>query len=243
VLGTEDADVRRTVLEVYARRFYRIRELRDLRFDERSGDILCVSDYDWENKHIHLVVAYTALERLPDVARAVAAHLRHEPTDRQIVVDLATWKTAAYVPVEQLAPQVQELLVDCNFGRDPWRLDVTVTSTEREQPEHFRTVHLSYRPAVDGGLREDRLYRNLHPMLAKRLNLWRLSNFRLERLASAEDVYLFYGVAHENPKDHRLFAPPSYATSPGCRAPQAPSPTPGWSGSACRLWRRCEPPW
>jgi biotin carboxyl carrier protein len=205
-LGTEDADLRRTVLEVYARRYYRIRELRDLHFDERSGDILCVSDYDWGNKHIHLVVAYTTLERLPEVARAVAAHLRREPTDRQVVVDLATWKTGAYVPVEQLAPQVEELLGDCDFGRDPWRLDVTVTSTEGEQPEHFRTVHLSYRPAADGGLREDRLYRNLHPMLAKRLDLWRLSNFRLERLASAEDVYLFHGVAHENPKDHRLFA-------------------------------------
>ena len=43
-------------------------------------------------------------------------------------------------------------------------------------------------------------------MLAKRLDLWRLSNFPLERLASAEDVYLFHGVAHENPKDRRLFA-------------------------------------
>ena len=43
-------------------------------------------------------------------------------------------------------------------------------------------------------------------MLAKRLDLWRLANFRLERLASAEDVYLFHGVAHDNPKDHRLFA-------------------------------------
>ncbi len=43
-------------------------------------------------------------------------------------------------------------------------------------------------------------------MLAKRLDLWRLANFRLERLASAEDVYLFHGVAHDNPKDSRLFA-------------------------------------
>ena len=50
------------------------------------------------------------------------------------------------------------------------------------------------------------LYRNLHPMLAKRLDLWRLANFRLERLASAEDVYLFRGTAHDNPRDTRLFA-------------------------------------
>ncbi|MGZ4618549.1 MAG: carboxyl transferase domain-containing protein, partial [Frankiaceae bacterium] len=205
-LGTADADMRGTLLEIYARRYYRMRDLRDLHVDQRGDDILCVSDYDWENKHIHLVVAYTALERLPEAARAVAAHLEHEPTDRQVVVDLATWRDGPHIAVDQLAPQVEELLRGCDFGRAPWRLDVTVTSTGGEQPEHFRTVHLTYRPAADGGLREDPLYRNLHPMLAKRLDLWRLSNFRLERLASAEDVYLFHGTAHDNPKDHRLFA-------------------------------------
>ena len=43
-------------------------------------------------------------------------------------------------------------------------------------------------------------------MLAKRLELWRLENFDLTRLPSMEDVYLFHGVARDNPKDHRLFA-------------------------------------
>jgi acetyl/propionyl-CoA carboxylase alpha subunit/acetyl-CoA carboxylase carboxyltransferase component len=209
-LRTRDDGVRGALLEVYARRYYRIRELRDLHLDPQAGELLCVSDYDRENKHIHLVVAYTALERLPEVARAVAAHLAHEPTDRQITVDLATWRDGPHLDVEELAPHVEELLRDCDFGTRPWRLDVTVTSTGAVQPEqvaeHFRTVHLSYRPAAGGGLREDQLYRNLHPMLAKRLDLWRLSNFTLERLPSAEDVYLFHGVAHENPKDHRLFA-------------------------------------
>ena len=43
-------------------------------------------------------------------------------------------------------------------------------------------------------------------MMGKRLQLWRLPNFDLERLPSAEDVYLFRGVARDNPKDERLFA-------------------------------------
>ena len=42
--------------------------------------------------------------------------------------------------------------------------------------------------------------------MADRLRLWRLKEFELERLASPEDVYLFRGTAHENPKDERLFA-------------------------------------
>jgi acetyl/propionyl-CoA carboxylase alpha subunit/acetyl-CoA carboxylase carboxyltransferase component len=205
-LHTDDERFRRTILEVYARRFYRIRDLRDVRFEEREGELLCAADYDWENKHIHLVVAYSRLDRLPEVASAVAAHLADVSPDRQVTVDLATWREGDRIPVEEIAPQVEELLAACDFGRVPWRVDVTVTSTGGEEAEHFRTVHLSYRPKADGGLREDQLYRNLHPMLAKRLDLWRLSHFRLRRLASAEDVYLFHGVAHENPKDHRLFA-------------------------------------
>ncbi len=205
-LGSSDPGFRRIILEVYARRYYRIRELRDLHFDEHNGDLLCFADYDWENKHVHLVVAYAELRRLPDVAHAVADHLAGVPKDRQVVIDLATWRRGEHTSVEETAPQVEELLAACDFGREPWRLDVTVTSTGGDEAEHFRTLHLSYRSKAGGGLREDKLYRNLHPMLAKRLDLWRLSNFRLERLASAEDVYLFHGVAHENPKDHRLFA-------------------------------------
>ncbi len=205
-LGTSDPRVQRVLLEVYARRYYRIRELRDLDFDEHDGHMLCASDYDWENKHIHLVVAYSRLSELPALARAVAAHLADIPRDRQVVVDVATWREGSPVPMEETAPEVEELLGTCDFGRTPWRTDVTVTSTGGDEAEHFRTVHLSFRPKADGRLREDKLYRNLHPMLAKRLDLWRLANFRLERLASAEDVYLFHGVAHENSKDHRLFA-------------------------------------
>src|SRR5207342_3874211 len=57
-----------------------------------------------------------------------------------------------------------------------------------------------------GAFVEEMLYRNLHPMSAKRLGLWRLSNFSLQRLRSVEDVYLFRGIAHDNPIDVRFFA-------------------------------------
>jgi acetyl/propionyl-CoA carboxylase alpha subunit/acetyl-CoA carboxylase carboxyltransferase component len=205
-LGTTDPNVRRVLLEVYARRFYRIRELRDVSFYEREGHLLCRADYDWENKHIRLLVGYSRLDRLPELARTVAAHLQDEPTDRHVILAVATWRTGPHSPVGEPAPDVETILAACDFGCRPWRLDVTVTSLGGEEAEHFRTVHLSYRQKAGGGLVEDRVYRNLHPMLAKRLDLWRLANFRLDRLASVEDVYLFHGVAHENPKDHRLFA-------------------------------------
>jgi acetyl-CoA carboxylase carboxyltransferase component len=43
-------------------------------------------------------------------------------------------------------------------------------------------------------------------MLAKRLDIERLCRFEITRLDSAEDVYLFHGVARDNAKDERLFA-------------------------------------
>ncbi len=43
-------------------------------------------------------------------------------------------------------------------------------------------------------------------MMGKRLHLWRLNNFKIERLPSPEDVYLLHAVARDNPKDERLFA-------------------------------------
>ena len=48
--------------------------------------------------------------------------------------------------------------------------------------------------------------RGMHPMMAARMDFWRLSNFELERLPSAPEVHLFRAVARENPRDERLVA-------------------------------------
>src|SRR5579864_3686226 len=65
--------------------------------------------------------------------------------------------------------------------------------------------YFTYRPS-DHGYSEETLYRGVHPMIGKRLHLWRLSNFKIERLPSVADVYLLHAVARDNPKDERLFA-------------------------------------
>jgi Acetyl-CoA carboxylase, carboxyltransferase component (subunits alpha and beta) len=65
--------------------------------------------------------------------------------------------------------------------------------------------HFTYRQSATG-YEEEKIYRGLHPMMGKRLHLWRLSNFNVERLPSIEDVYLLRAVAKDNPKDERLFA-------------------------------------
>jgi acetyl/propionyl-CoA carboxylase alpha subunit/acetyl-CoA carboxylase carboxyltransferase component len=206
-LATGDQQFQRVLLEIHARGFYRTRELRDLRVGAEGDHLLCAADYDWGNKHIHLVVAYAQIDDLPDLLRAIAAHIGRADPTRKAVVDISSWRRAEQPAADVTAAEFLALLEATGFGsRMPWRVDFTVTSTDGEAPEHLRTQHMTYRPRENGSFSEDMVYRNLHPMLAKRLDLWRLANFRLERLPSAEDVYLFHGVAEENPKDHRLFA-------------------------------------
>jgi acetyl/propionyl-CoA carboxylase alpha subunit/acetyl-CoA carboxylase carboxyltransferase component len=198
------ADAFRTVLlEVVTRRFYRIRDLHGLTVKQEGGHLLCSADYEVNNKEIHLVVAYLPLADLPALATAVAGHLAAVETGRKVVVDVHTWQPGEMPSEGDTAAQIAGLLTACAFGRQLWRLDVSVT---RSAVGHQGTQHATFRQSSDGRFDEELIYRNLHPMLAKRLDLWRLANFRLQRLPSAADVYVFHGVAHDNPGDQRLFA-------------------------------------
>jgi hypothetical protein len=57
-----------------------------------------------------------------------------------------------------------------------------------------------------GGVVEDALVRGMHPMVGRRLDLWRLRDFTLTRLPAPEDILLFHGVAPGNESDQRLVA-------------------------------------
>ena len=203
--SSTDPRLRRMLLEVYTRRFYRIRSLRNLQFAEHDGRLLAAADYEVEDKAVHLVTAYAPLAELPELSRAVAGHLTTVDAARHVVVDVALWRPEWNADLDTVAGEAEKLLAGCDFGRLLHRLDLTITTLEGDTAERFRTHHVTYRQQ-DGQFVEDLLYRNLHPMLAKRLELWRLANFALQRLRSEEDVYLFHGVAHDNPADHRLFA-------------------------------------
>ena len=65
--------------------------------------------------------------------------------------------------------------------------------------------YFTFRPGPDG-IVEDDLVRGVHPMVGRRLNLWRLRNFRITRLDAPEDVLLYHCVADDNEADQRLVA-------------------------------------
>ena len=202
-------EVRRVLLEIYVRRFYRVREIGGLDIDERDGLALAAADFEHDGERFHLVAVFTALAELPAAAAAVAHHMAERGTrDARLIVDLATWRPGPRPDGDAMSGEVSALLGKCDFGRPPARVEVTVTSEPGDGPDCSRTQHFSFRRAADPAtpLEEDPLYRNLHPMLAERIELWRLSRFEVRRLPSVEDVYLFLGTARDNPGDVRLFA-------------------------------------
>jgi acetyl/propionyl-CoA carboxylase alpha subunit/acetyl-CoA carboxylase carboxyltransferase component len=202
--ATATPKFREVLLEVYLRRYYRIVDLHDLRFVEQQGFQLGLAEYEADDLPMHVVAVYAADADLAAALEAVSEHVGSVEPDRRVVIDLVTWRADAQLPADDLAQELRHRLDEIAFGRGIHRLDVTVTN-DGTGPEYSRTQHFTFRLSEDGVF-EDPFYRNLHPMLAKRMNLWRLANFKLERLRSVEDVYLFRGVARDNPKDVRLFA-------------------------------------
>jgi acetyl/propionyl-CoA carboxylase alpha subunit/acetyl-CoA carboxylase carboxyltransferase component len=204
--ASDNPATRAMLLEVHARRFFRIRNLHDLSVTDSQGFLVAQGQYEHFDLKVHLAVAYVDLAQLPDLMSAVCAASADSPEDRELVVEIVSWRDGVQPEADVMAAELKGLLDQCELVRPVHRVDITLTHTGGEVAEHLRTQHFTFRPGDDGEFVEDRLYRNLHPMLGKRFDLWRLSNFDLERLASPEDVYLFHGKAHDNPKDERLFA-------------------------------------
>jgi len=206
-----DDTTRPLLLEARTRRFYRIRGLTGLRCERFGRYLTCLADYTDPGPQaapVHLVTAYVPVTELPAFAAALTGHLDRLGAGRRVVVDVESWRDGPLLAEEQMSAELSGLLAATDFGRDLDRLTVTVTSATGpagQVGENLRTQAFTYRSA-DGGFAEDLLYRNMHPMIAERLDLRQFANFTLRRLPSAEDVYLFHAVAHANPKDERLIA-------------------------------------
>jgi acetyl/propionyl-CoA carboxylase alpha subunit/acetyl-CoA carboxylase carboxyltransferase component len=196
--------VRQLMLEVLTARYYRIRTLLDFRCLELDGQCLVLTEYDQEGKRIHVFTTHAEYSQLGSAARAIFPLLEEVPEDHDIVIDFYTWSSDRPADPETTQQELHALLNSAGFPRPARRILVAIAGPAGG---HGMSAiqHFTFRP-TGGALAEDRILRGLHPMMAKRLHLWRLKNFKLERLPSVEDVYLYRGVAHDNPKDERLLA-------------------------------------
>jgi len=138
------------------------------------------------------------------VTRVFARHAAGLPSDRRAVLDIYAEHRGAAPPGDQLAARLSALLAEVPTPPALHRIVIAVAEPRRGRG--MAAIDLfTFRPGP-GGLVEDPVLRGLHPMMGDRLQLWRLSEFDLQRLSSPEDIYMFRGVARVNPRDERLFA-------------------------------------
>jgi acetyl/propionyl-CoA carboxylase alpha subunit/acetyl-CoA carboxylase carboxyltransferase component len=202
--ATADQALRKLMLEALTRRYYRIRELTDFRSVNVDGQCCTLAEYEHEGKRIHLFTTHAGYSRLAEAARTLFPMIAEVPADHDIVIDFYVFHSGKLGDPDSTQQEVRSVLDQVGFPRSIRRIVVTAAGTGQHQG--IVGMHFTFRPTRENTFEEEKLYRGIHPMMGKRLHLWRLSNFKIERLPSVEDVYLLHAVARDNPKDERVFA-------------------------------------
>ncbi|MEA5055917.1 MAG: carboxyl transferase domain-containing protein, partial [Propionicimonas sp.] len=214
------------LLEVLTRKHYGDRQLSGVRALAVDGRSVVVADYVLDDRPGHAITTIATAEELaPDgpVAAVIAGQLAVGLGDRvpgqgtvpgpaggserlpEAVIEVyVAWPAAAdgnHAPLEhaQLAAELQPQLAG-------WPLAGVRRIVIAVCPAGGEVDYLTFRPAPDGALAEDERIRGVHPMIFRRLNLWRLREFDSIRLPAPRGVLLFECVAKSNPADRRLVA-------------------------------------
>ncbi|RKR92935.1 acetyl/propionyl-CoA carboxylase alpha subunit [Micromonospora pisi] len=184
-----------TMLEVLTRRYYGNKGLTGVRTSEVAGCTFVVA----ERAGSCVVSAAVSFEALGSALNGLG-----ELASDEDAVDADIYLAWEKQPEDSdaMAAALHEVVRAHPLPGQVRRLTVAVAGRGGAVMHH----HFTFRPSTTG-MAEERLIRGLHPYIAQRMQLERLSKFDLTRLPSSdEEVYLFQCVARENPSDDRLVA-------------------------------------
>jgi len=187
------------MLELLTRRYYRVYPLEDLQVLDHDGRRFATAQYTPGEGRVHLITTLAEASELPAAAASAAALAAGAPASQTVVDFYLSWDE----PPSETDAMAAELLAAIDAAALPPAVErVAVAVSSGARPDvHYFTFRLG-----EDGFEEDRVTRELHPMVARRLHLWRLSEFELTRMPAVEDVHLFHCAARENPSDERLVA-------------------------------------
>jgi acetyl/propionyl-CoA carboxylase alpha subunit/acetyl-CoA carboxylase carboxyltransferase component len=194
---------REPMLEVLVRRHYREYELHDLRGLTAAARPVVVADYALDERPTRLVTTlaeWSDLSPSSALVTAIDAQLADAPAGHAVVVDLYLSWTGAPDSVTEMSDALQRVLSALPFTQRVRRTAIAVCPGGGREVAYF-----TFRPSPDG-IAEDDLVRGVHPMVGRRLNLWRLRDFEITRVDAPEDVLLYHCIAPDNPADQRLVA-------------------------------------
>jgi acetyl/propionyl-CoA carboxylase alpha subunit/acetyl-CoA carboxylase carboxyltransferase component len=184
------------MLEVLTRRYYGNKGLVNVRTSDAAGCRFVVAEFGF-TRLISTAVGFDALGAALRGLAAVAG-AAEGGVDADIYL---AWEKQPESS-DAMAAALHEVVSAHPLPSQVRRLTATVAGRGGAVMHH----HFTFRPSTTG-MSEERLIRGLHPYIAQRMQLERLSKFDLTRLPSSdEEVYLFQCVARENPSDDRLVA-------------------------------------
>ncbi len=199
----QSPQIRELILEIMTRRYYRIRNIQNVRTSEIDSQPFAFAEYDHSGKRIHLVAMQACGNNLAGALNGLRKAVSQFPASDDVIADVYVSRDTCVADSRELENELRTILNSNDFSRSIRRVVFAVTAPAAGGEPVTRHYSFGITPE---GYAENRADCGLHPMLSERLQLWRLGNFNIERLASADDVYLFRCVARENPKDERLFA-------------------------------------
>ena len=191
------------MLEVLLKRHYTDFGLHDLRPLDVGGRAFAVADYRLVDRPTRLVSTVARIDELresEELHAAIAAQVAdRRPGDDAVVELYVLWPQAPADEEEQSAK-----LAAC-LGEREWATQIRRVSVVVAPGDERGVYHFSFRWR-DGVFVEDERVRGVHPMVGRRLDLWRLRDFDVTRLPAPDDVMLFDCVAKSNSADRRLVA-------------------------------------
>jgi acetyl/propionyl-CoA carboxylase alpha subunit/acetyl-CoA carboxylase carboxyltransferase component len=203
--GGASPQLRETLLEIITRRYYRIRDLGPFSSRHIDGFVISTTEYLYKGRPIHLASTHLEYQDLKRGLSALRIALEDIGPEYDLAVEVYVRRSRQRGSPKRTQKRIRRAL-DARLGSLQLRRIVVAVSGPGSDVSMSGVLNFTFRPSGDGGYVEDTVYRDLHPMMGKRLELWRLSNFNHRRLTSLSDIYLFHAVAKDNPHDERLFA-------------------------------------
>ena len=181
------------LVEAMTRRYYRIRRLDGVEQRLIGGVPFVYAAYEHAGVRHNVAATLGGRDDLAAALRVLADAARELPGDQRLLADL-------YLR-EGDAVDLDALVREADMPGVVARIAFVLAPADAAGTVDVATFHRD-----PDGWYEERDLRGIHPMMAARMDFWRLANFELGRLPSAPEVHLFRAVARENRRDERLVA-------------------------------------
>jgi acetyl/propionyl-CoA carboxylase alpha subunit/acetyl-CoA carboxylase carboxyltransferase component len=187
------------LIEVLVRRYYKIRQLGPV---TRGPDGVVRASYEHRDRTVHVLAARVDDADLVPALGAVRRHALGIAGPATAVADLFLTRPATDgADSDALAEDLAAALAFAGLPSAVRRVSLVAS-----HPLAGTEVLTFRRAPGDEHFVEDETFRGLHPMIARRLQLWRLANFDITRVGTTGDVNVFDCVGRDNRSDERLIA-------------------------------------